>query len=347
MPGRFPFLARGPALPLTRRSPMARIALVLTLLASWAVAGKPGVGEDAPEFGNATWVMNAPAVTSLADLRGDVVIVEKWGVKCPPCLALIPHIEKLQNEYGSRGLHIFAFEAQNHSAEEILATVTSRGGKSYPVAAGGAGNYQTDGGIPHAWIIGVDGKVVWEGNPGARDFDRTLMGELAKVKYPGLGKTELHSDLDKALREYLKGDLGAALKEAQRLAERAGADEQAVADARHMASRIEGRLASQQQKAEKLAAEREYVQAAEVYSWIAQAFNKTDAGDAATKILKDWRSDRDVRREISAAEDLEKLLEHLKRATPEARARDLTRFAEANKYSGTKAAERALAAAGR
>src|SRR5688500_3090793 len=116
------------------RSKLAALAAVILGAATPAIAASPQVGEDAPDFASVNWVMNPPQQASLQALRGEVVFVEKWGVKCPPCLALIPHVEALQAEFGGRGLNIFAFEAQNHSPEEIRTTITGRGGRTYPVS---------------------------------------------------------------------------------------------------------------------------------------------------------------------------------------------------------------------
>ena len=61
-------------------------AALLLALSGPASAASPKVGEAAPELGAATWVMNPPEEESIAKLRGEVIFVEKWGVRCPPLL---------------------------------------------------------------------------------------------------------------------------------------------------------------------------------------------------------------------------------------------------------------------
>jgi thiol-disulfide isomerase/thioredoxin len=48
------------------------------------------------------------APTSLAELRGKVVLVEFWATWCRPCLEMLPRLRDLQQTYASRGLEILA-----------------------------------------------------------------------------------------------------------------------------------------------------------------------------------------------------------------------------------------------
>lgn len=320
------------------------IALALGLAAAATWAASPTVGQDAPEIGRATWVLSEPEETSIANLRGEVILVEKWGVKCGPCLALIPHLVDLQADYGGRGLHIFAFEAQGHTPDEIKACMEERGGGSYPVAAGGGASYQTDGGIPHAWLIGVDGKVIWQGNPHDGNLDRLMKEELAKVRYPGLGRLEFSSDVSKVVKSFLKGDLGGAREAAEKIVADEKASAEAKEEAQHIIGKIQAKLDSRRSKAEAAVADRRYADALEIYSWIKGAFAKTEDGDAADELLKTWKKDKDIQREIEAAEALAGLLAQLKSASADAKVAALEKFAATKKYEGTKAAEEAAAA---
>jgi len=49
---------------------------------------------------------------SLSDERfeGKVVLVELWGMWCPPCLVQMPHLIRWQETYGDRGFEIVALE---------------------------------------------------------------------------------------------------------------------------------------------------------------------------------------------------------------------------------------------
>lgn len=55
-------------------------------------------------------------------LEGRVVFLEFFGHKCPPCLASIPHLKKLQEKHKDK-LTIIAVEVQNQTEKELKAFV--------------------------------------------------------------------------------------------------------------------------------------------------------------------------------------------------------------------------------
>jgi thiol-disulfide isomerase/thioredoxin/DNA-binding transcriptional MerR regulator len=318
-------------------------SVVLSLVfGSAAFAGSPAVGQPAPDFSGTAWVMNDPGQVSMEDLRGDVVFVEKWGVNCGPCLRLIPHVQSLQEEYGERGLHIFAFEAQGHSAQETADTVRERGGRDYAVSAGGANNYQTDGGVPHGWLIGIDGTVIWQGNPGDANFDRILREEMAKVQFPGLGRQEFDRALRASLGKYMRQELGVAISEAQEVLDGRRSSDEAKADAEYLIARYERIAERRWAEAEQAEAARDYAQAAEGYTWFTRAFRRMERGEQAQARLDAFDDDPAIERELEAAERLARTLAQLEGRPAEQRQEVLRRFAEAEDYAGTRAAERAL-----
>lgn len=310
-----------------------------------AMAASPVVGQEAPDFTSANWVMNEPRQAAPTALRGEVIFVEKWGVKCPPCLALISHVQALHEEFGGKGLHIFAFEAQGHGAEEIRTTVAGRGGRTYPVSAGGAENYQTNGGIPHGWLIGVDGKVIWEGNPGDSQFDTLLRAEMAKVRFPGLGRNDFDRTLTKSLEKYSRRDIGAARKEAQKVLENARSSDVAKADAQYLLDRYQGILDAQWALAQQYETERKFLDAQEIYGWLATTMKKEELGTNAEARLDAMKDDDAVKREVEAAKRLRALLAQLQGRPAAERRVALERFAADDKYKETRAAEDARTAA--
>ncbi len=64
------------------------------------------VGNEAPEIAISDWLMGEPA--TLADLRGQVVLLEFWATWCKPCREMFGKLKKLDEEFGARGLEILA-----------------------------------------------------------------------------------------------------------------------------------------------------------------------------------------------------------------------------------------------
>ena len=88
------------------------ILLGLLMLAALALAGRnilaiatgplpPGQGKAAPAFSGDDL---AGAKVELAALQGKVVLLDFWATWCPPCVASMPHLQKLHDELGDRGL---------------------------------------------------------------------------------------------------------------------------------------------------------------------------------------------------------------------------------------------------
>ncbi len=57
---------------------------------------------------------------SLKKLKGKVVLIDVWGTWCPPCRMQIPHLIRLQKEYGKKGLQVVGLAYERGSPEQQL-----------------------------------------------------------------------------------------------------------------------------------------------------------------------------------------------------------------------------------
>lgn len=64
------------------------------------------IGQPAPEIAVAQWIGGEPR--SLADLSGQVVILEFWATWCKPCHEMFPKLNELHDAHSARGLNILA-----------------------------------------------------------------------------------------------------------------------------------------------------------------------------------------------------------------------------------------------
>jgi thiol-disulfide isomerase/thioredoxin len=137
------------------------------------------LGEAPPEVVAADWV-NTDRPLTLAALRGNVVLIEFWATWCRPCVAGIPHMNELQARYGEDGLRILGFtEEDREIVEEFQKNAKSP--IEYAIGTGSRlmGEYRIEG-IPHAILVGRDGKLVWEGYPADPECERKIVAALGQ-----------------------------------------------------------------------------------------------------------------------------------------------------------------------
>ena len=100
---------------------------------------------------------------SLAQWRGQVLVVNFWATWCPPCLEEIPAFIRLQERYGPRGVQFVGIAIDDTA--QVMAFM-QRLGMNYPVLmaqqeglelARAAGNRM--GGLPFTVVIARDGKA--------------------------------------------------------------------------------------------------------------------------------------------------------------------------------------------
>jgi len=138
-------------------------ALILGLAGSAARAQE---GKQPKEINAEGW-LNSEAV-SLEKLKGKVVVVEFWATWCPPCRASIPHLVELRSKLDKSKVEIIGLTDEPKSKVEGFAKEMKM---NYTVGYGStSGEAYGVSGIPHAFIIGTDGKIAWDGHPMDKAF---------------------------------------------------------------------------------------------------------------------------------------------------------------------------------
>jgi thiol-disulfide isomerase/thioredoxin len=120
--------------------------------ASKALEGKP-----APAF---TLKSLQDKDTALADYKGKVVVLDFWATWCGPCVASLPHLDKLAKEKADDGVVVFAVNLEEEKDDvqkfitkkklslNVLLDTDGAVGKQYKATA-----------IPQTVVIGKDGVV--------------------------------------------------------------------------------------------------------------------------------------------------------------------------------------------
>ena len=110
--------------------------LGLSSVGNQAVGAELSVGPPAPDFAGIDHWLNSPPL-HIADLRGQVVLVDFWTYSCINCIRALPHVEGWYQKYAADGLVVvgvhspeFLFE---HDTSNVVSAI-SRFGVTYPVA---------------------------------------------------------------------------------------------------------------------------------------------------------------------------------------------------------------------
>jgi cytochrome c biogenesis protein CcmG, thiol:disulfide interchange protein DsbE len=141
-------------------APQALAWITVSLSAAYTPAAST-VGSPAPALEPTEW-MNTKA-TSWKDLKGRLVLVEKWATWWGPCKTQIPHLNELTEKFEKRGLTIIGVSDESPG---LVKKYIETNGIKYTIAIKGANEYKTSG-IPHAWLVSPKGEIVWEGHPGS------------------------------------------------------------------------------------------------------------------------------------------------------------------------------------
>lgn len=137
-------------------------AAVLANLPGTSVAGimdwftSVKLGQVLPEF-DAVYLDGEPS----RDYK--LLLIDFWATWCAPCRIEFPHLNKLHEAYGKRGLEVLGLTKEPVAVvQAFLPKVDIR----YKLGAGGSRPLQSALGIkaiPYAVLVDKDRKIIWRG----------------------------------------------------------------------------------------------------------------------------------------------------------------------------------------
>ncbi len=137
------------------------------------------VDSRAPDF-HATDLGTGRRVT-LADYRGQVVLLNVWATWCQPCKVEMPSMEQLQKELGANGLKIVAVSV-DEGTSDVVRQFASDLGLTFQILHDPDRSieqiYQTTG-VPESFVINRHGVIVKK-VIGATDWASAVNRDLMK-----------------------------------------------------------------------------------------------------------------------------------------------------------------------
>ena len=99
---------------------------------------------------------------SLAELKGEAVLVNIWATWCPPCRAEMPAIEKVYEENKSKGFVVLSVNATAQDNPLDIAPFLTEYGITFPVVLDETGEVSTRyelRSLPSSYFVDRDGMI--------------------------------------------------------------------------------------------------------------------------------------------------------------------------------------------
>jgi cytochrome c biogenesis protein CcmG, thiol:disulfide interchange protein DsbE len=119
------------------------------------------LGSRAPDF-SAYTLDSVPKQKSLADYRGQVLMINVWATWCLPCRVEMPSIEALHKDYGPKGLKIVAVSIDDPGTDSTIRAFARQYGLTFEILhdpKGAITDLYDITGYPETFIVGRDGVI--------------------------------------------------------------------------------------------------------------------------------------------------------------------------------------------
>ena len=243
-------------------------------------------------------------------------------------------MNKLHQQYGKKGLTIVG--VTDESASKIEKYVEEKG-IEYTVAIGGAGDYKTRG-IPAAWLVAPDGKVVWQGHPASLK-NSAIEEHLANVR---MGPSfKLPRELGRAQKMLNAGAYAKGIKELEKYLKKPKSEDVA-AQAKKALETIAEYQKSELAQVEKDLEEGLYVEVRQRLASVQKMFKGLDSADQAKSRLKELESSSEHKNEMGAAKLIAKAELYIAKRSYKGAVAYLRKVVKTKKYADTKMREHAL-----
>lgn len=138
-------------------STLSVLLLILSCVVFSTTSYGASIGQTAPDF---TLTSSTKLNTRLAELRGQVIMLNFWATWCNPCRVEIPHLQKLYAQYKDIGFTILGVSVDNNTVK--AAKMAKDLGAKFPILFDNTQNVSKLYSIktmPFTLLIDRDGKI--------------------------------------------------------------------------------------------------------------------------------------------------------------------------------------------
>jgi thiol-disulfide isomerase/thioredoxin len=236
------------------------------------------------------------------DLKGRVVLLEFWGRNCAPCLASLPHVAQLSEQYGPFGLVVIGAHAQEGTPEQIRERAKSRGVSFAVVEHARVKDVNDMNGIPHCILFDHTGKCLYRGSP--EEIDGKIRDALANWLSADLEGTP-NKAVNSLIESLKKGQLPAQIVQKTVSLSRS-AEKDTAKQAKSMLAKLTDAAGKELKGAESLRAE-EPLMILSRLTHLSIDFKGTPPGTKANELLTELKKDKVVIAELKVRPMLEKI----------------------------------------
>lgn len=97
---------------------------------------------------------------SLVDFKGKVVLADFWGTFCIPCIEAMPHLQSLQQKYGTKGFVVLGISVDNEKGKIEKILKKQKVGYAQLLATPQVWSAYKINRLPAIVLIGRDGRII-------------------------------------------------------------------------------------------------------------------------------------------------------------------------------------------
>ncbi len=237
---------------------------------------------------------------STDSLKGKVVLVEFWGVNCPPCRTSLPKLAKWQTKHEAEGLVIIGIHCQSATDEKVKSLCESSGVNFSIYASGRIKGGNDFNGIPHCFLFDHEGNCIYRGSPFTVETQmKEALAAAPAAILAGRKLTKLA-----AVGDMLKSGAAPATVMKQLASKTRSKDAVTADEAKWIIGRLEEHGKSEIERAKSLKVSDPW-KCCQILTKVESGYRFTALGKEAKSLLGSYKKETAFRNELAAYQTLE------------------------------------------